>query len=189
MKLQRPSRFSDHGRAMTGTEWVMIWERILPALAPIVVSAALIAVAGQWGLFALLVPLAHAGVLAGIVIVTVVFVVRGLMGFKRPTFQDIIARLALDNGYEYHKVLGMRHLKVHPKLKVAKPKAGLAQGDPMALRFVAALAAVLGFLIIGPVSINQVGAAFNPFLKDRPPAPAAIIAVSQNLMGHLPPNG
>lgn len=174
---------------MTGTEWVMMWERILPALAPVVVSLALIAVAGQWGLFALLVPLAHAGVLAGIAIVTGLFVVRGLMRFKRPTFQEIIARLAADNGYEYHQVLGMRHLKAHPKLKVGKAKAGLAQGDPMALRFVAALVAVLGFLVIGPVPVNQIGAAFNPFLKDRPPAPAMIMTVAQDLKRHFPPNG
>jgi hypothetical protein len=56
----------------------------------------------------------------------------------------------------------MRHEKKQPPLKVGKAKAGIAASDPLALRYVALAAAVLGFLILGPVSLAQLASGFMP---------------------------
>ncbi|HTO27281.1 MAG TPA: hypothetical protein VL017_01685, partial [Devosia sp.] len=52
-------------RGLFLTRVVMIWERLLlPAIFPFVLLALLVAVAGQWGLFALVPKMAHIAVLA-----------------------------------------------------------------------------------------------------------------------------
>jgi hypothetical protein len=157
------SPFAPLNRGLFLTRLVMIWERLLPALTPFIVLALLIAVAGQWGLFDRLpTPSAHAAVLIVGFVLAFIAAVRSLRRFRMPGFTEINTRLAHDNGLKPETLIALRHRRDQPRLKVGKPKAGLATGDPFALRYVALAAAIFGFLLLGPVPLSQVEAAFCP---------------------------
>lgn len=157
------SPFAPLNRGLFLTRLVMIWERLLPALSPFVVLVLLIAVAGQWGLFEHMpTPSAHAAVLIVGFVLALIAAIRSLRRFRMPGFTEINVRLALDNGLKPEKLLAMRHMKDQPRLKVGKPKAGLAQGDPFALRYIALTAAIFGFVLLGPVPLSKIEAAFCP---------------------------
>ncbi len=157
------SLFAPLNRGLFATKVVMIWERILPAIFPFVLLVLLVAVAGQWGLFLALPKLAHIGVLSAGMIIAAVASVRMILRFKMPTFTEINTRLAVDNGLRPERLLGMRHEVSQPRLKIGKAKAGIAAADPFALRYMALIAAILGFLILGPVPVQRVASAFCPF--------------------------
>jgi hypothetical protein len=150
-------------RGLFFTKATMIWERLLlPSLFPFVLLALLVAVAGQWGLFALVPPAAHIAMLVVGLILCVIAAVRTTLRFRMPTFTEVNTRLALDNDLRPERLLAMRHEKNQPPLKVGKAKAGIAASDPFALRYVALAAAILGFLILGPVSVERVASGFMP---------------------------
>ncbi len=155
--------FSNLNRALFWTRTVMVWERILPALFPFVLVAVIIAVAAQWGLFLLVTPLVHAGILAGQVLAACIACVRSALRFRQPTFTEVNTRLAVDNGLKPERLLGMRHEADQPRLKIGKAKAGIAVSDPFALRFIALMAAIFGLVILGPVPVSRVVAGFCPF--------------------------
>lgn len=161
--LSRP--FSNLNRALFWTRAVMVWERLLPALFPFVLLALLVAVAAQWGLFAALPPLVHAGILAAGLLVAVVACVRAVLRFRQPTFTEVNTRLAVDNRLKPERLLAMRHELDQPRLKIGKAKAGIAVSDPFALRFVALMAAIMGLLIMGPVPVSRIAQGFCPFAK------------------------
>jgi hypothetical protein len=157
--------FSRLNRAFTGTQLIIMWERILPALVPFVLWVGLVAVAGQWGVFARVSGLVHAGILAAGAVAALFFAARNALSFKAPSFTEINTRLALDNGLKPERLLAMRHEVVQPPLKIAKARAGVALGDPFAIRFVIVLAAVFGFVFQGPVPAEQVASAFCPCIN------------------------
>ncbi len=161
--MARRSPFSPLTRAMFGTRLVMIWERALPAVFPFVLLALLVAVAAQWGLFLALPRLGHVAVLAAGLVIAAVASVRAALRFRLPTFTELNQRLAVDNGVKPERLLAMRHETDQPRLKIGKAKAGIAAADPFALRFIALVAAMLGFLILGPVPWSRVEAGFCPF--------------------------
>lgn len=161
--MARRSPISPLNRALFGTRLVMMWERILPAVFPFVLLALLIAVAAQWGVFLMMPRLAHAGVLAVALLVAVYASVRAALRFRMPTFTELNQRLAVDNGLKPERLLAMRHETDQPRLRIGKAKAGIAAADPFALRFVALVGAMLGFLILGPVPLSRVEAGFCPF--------------------------
>jgi hypothetical protein len=161
--VQKPSFLSPLSRARFWTRVVMVWERLLPGLFPYVLLALLVAVAGQWGVFLRTPKLVHLAILAAGLAVAVIASVRGLLRFRLPTFIELNQRIALDNGMKPERILAMRHQVEQPRLRVGKAKAGIAASDPFALRYVAVVAAVLGFMILGPVPLHQVKSAFCPF--------------------------
>ncbi|EGF92531.1 hypothetical protein ABI_09680 [Asticcacaulis biprosthecium C19] len=152
-------------RALFWTQVVMVWERILPALFPYVLLVALVAVAAQWGAFVNMPSWIHAGVLSLGLLVAIFASIRAAFRFRLPSFTEYNTRLAVDNGLKPERLLAMRHQVDQPPLKVGKAKAGIAESDPYALRFVALIAAVLGFLVLGPVSLRQVQHGFMPFAQ------------------------
>jgi len=154
------SLFAPLNRGLFGTRLVMIWERLLPGLSPLLVLVLLIAVAGQWGLFQRLTPTAHAAILIAGLVVAMIASLRSLRGFSMPSFTEINTRLAADNGLKPERLLAMRHQKAQPKLRLGKAKAGLAAGDPFALRYLALAAAVFGLILLGPVPLSRIAAAF-----------------------------
>ncbi len=163
MQQSNKSPLAPLNRGLFLTKVTMIWERLLlPASFPFVLLAFLVAVAGQWGLFAQMPRLAHIAALAIGLVICVIASVRLTLRFRMPTFTEVNTRLALDNGLRPERLLAMRHEKNQPSLKVGKAKAGIAVSDPFALRYVALAAAVLGFLILGPVSVTQVASGFMP---------------------------
>lgn len=143
----------------------MVWERLLPVWVPFVLLALLVAVAGQWGLFIRLPVWAHVVVLAAGLMVAVIAALRAALRFRWPDFVDIHRRVAVDNGLKYQRILAMRHETDQPRLRIGKAKAGVAEADPFALRYVALVAAMLGFLVLGPVPVSRIAAAFCPLYQ------------------------
>ncbi len=161
--VKRPSPLSNLNRALFWTRTVMVWERLLPAVFPFVLFVMLVAVAAQWGLFLHVPELAHLAILAAGLVAAGVASVRAALRFRNPTFTEVNSRLAVDNGVKPERLLAMRHEVSQPVLRIGKAKAGIAAADPFALRFVALVAAMLGFLIFGPVPVSQVVNGFLPF--------------------------
>lgn len=163
MRQSNKSPLAPLNRGLFFTKATMIWERLLlPALFPFVLLALLIAVAGQWGVFALAPKMAHVAGLAAGGLISLAAAVRTALRFRMPTFTEINTRLALDNGLRPERLLAMRHEKKQPPLRIGKARAGIAASDPFALRYVALALAILGFLIQGSVSIEQVARGFMP---------------------------
>lgn len=163
MQPSNKSPLAPLNRGLFFTKATMIWERLLlPVIFPFVLLALLVAVAGQWGLFAWVPRLAHIAVLVLGLIVCLIAAVRTILRFRMPTFTEVNTRLAVDNDLRPERLLAMRHEKNQPPLKVGKAKAGIAVSDPFALRYVVLAAAILGFLILGPVPVEQVASGFMP---------------------------
>ena len=162
-----PSAFSRLNRALFWTQAVMVWERVLPVVVPFPLLALLIAVTGQWGLFLVVPKWAHAAILAVGLLVAVFAAVRAALRFRLPSFTELNIRLAVDNDLRPEQLLAMRHEKDQPSLRIGKAKAGIAAADPFALRFVALVLIVLGFLILGPGSFARMGPSFCPFAKTQ----------------------
>lgn len=141
----------------------MVWERALPILVPFPLLALLVAVAGQWGLFLIVPEWGHLAILAGGLLIAVYAAVRGARAFRMPTFTEVNTRLAVDNEMRPEQLLAMRHRKDQPVLRIGKAKAGIAAADPFALRFVAMVMIMLGFLILGPGSFTRMLPSFCPF--------------------------
>lgn len=168
MKLQRTKPLSKLSRALFWTHVVMIWEQILPAVTPFLLLAGAIAVAAQWGLFAGLSPMVHLAVLTAGAVVAAIAAVLNLRGFKKPSFTEINTRLALDNGVKPDVLIGMRHKVKQPSLKIGKAKAGMAKGDPLALRYLMLILFGFGYLLQGPVPLSQIASAYMPLHKGAP---------------------
>ena len=143
----------------------MVWERALPIVVPFPLLALLVAVAGQWGLFLVVPEWAHAAILVVGLLAAIYAAVRGALAFRVPSFTEINTRLAVDNDLKPEQLLGMRHRKDQPVLRIGKAKAGIAAADPFALRFVALVMVALGFLILGPGSFSRMPASFCPFAQ------------------------
>ena len=143
----------------------MVWERLVPVVAPFLVLGLVLAVAGQWGVFKRILPVWHAGLIITGVIVAFIAAIRASMRFKMPDFGALYRRVASDNDMTYEQILNLRHQPNQPRMRLGRPKAGIAQDDPFALRFVAVLMAALGYLIFGPVPVSQWVEAFTPNLS------------------------
>jgi hypothetical protein len=162
--MSNKSPLAPLNRGLFFTKMTMIWERlVLPFLFPYVLLILLIVVAGQWGLFAPLSRLVHLAILAAGLAIAVVASVRVALRFRMPSFTEINTRLAVDNALRPERLLAMRHETKQPPLKIGKAKAGIAASDPFALRYVALAAALLGFLILGPVPVERLGSGFALF--------------------------
>ncbi len=141
----------------------MVWERLLPAIVPFPLLALLVAVAGQWGLFLVVPKWAHAAILAAGLLAAIYAAVRAALAFRQPSFTEVNTRLAVDNDMKPEQLLGLRHAKDQPAFRIGKAKAGIAAADPFALRFVALVMIMLGFLILGPGSFARMPSSFCPF--------------------------
>lgn len=159
----RPSAFSRLNRALFWTHAVMVWERVLPVIVPFPLLALLVAVAGQWGLFLVVPKWAHIAILVIGLLIAVYAAVRSALAFRKPTFTEVNTRLAIDNEMKPEQLLGLRHAKDQPALRIGKAKAGIAVADPFALRFVALAMLVLGLLILGPSSVYRMPTSFCPY--------------------------
>jgi len=172
---RRKPTFTPLKFGLFGTRLVMMWERLLPALFPYVLVVMLIAVAGQWGLFLHMPRLMHIAVVAAAFAVAVVASVRAALRFRLPTFTELNTRLAGDNGMKPERLIGMRHETDQPVLRIGRAKAGIAEADPFALRYIALLAALLGFLILGPVPLSRWESGFNFAPPERAPDMALVL--------------
>jgi len=173
MQSSNKSPFAPLNRGLFLTRVTIVWERLLPAIFPYPLVALLVVVAGQWGLFKGLPQLVHLAILAGLVAIAAFASVRALLRFRSPSFTEVNTRLAVDNRLRPERLLAMRHEKQQPALKIGKAKAGIAAADPFALRYVALAAALLGFLILGPVPLERFASGFD-VTGHGVPAPAVL---------------
>lgn len=162
MKLQRTKPFSKLNRALFWTRAVMFWEQILPALTPFLLLAGAIAVAAQWGLFTGLDPILHIAILSAGVIAAGAAGALNLRDLRTPSFSEVNSRLALDNGVPPEVLIGLRHKAKQPALKIGKARAGLAKGDPFALRYLMLILVGFGYLFQGPVPLSQIAEGYLP---------------------------
>jgi Domain of unknown function (DUF4175) len=141
----------------------MVWERSLPALIPFLVLAALIGVAAQWGLFKSLSAPVHFYILMTGLAIALIASYKAILRFRWPSFSEANQRAAMDNDLKPEQLLALRHERHQPLLRVGKAKAGIAQADPWALRYVAIIGFALGLWVLGPVPLAQIKDGFDPF--------------------------
>ncbi|MFT3996165.1 MAG: DUF4175 family protein [Asticcacaulis sp.] len=182
MKLQRTKPLSKLNRALFWTRTVMLWEQILPALTPFLLLAGAIAVAAQWGLFAGLDPILHIAILSAGVIAAGVVAVLTLRELRTPSFTEINSRLAFDNGVQPEVLIGLRHKAKQPALKIGKARAGLAKGDPFALRYLMLILVGFGYLFQGPVPLHQIAGGYLPGQKASASTVVARLNATSNAM-------
>ena len=125
----------------------MVWERLVPVVAPFLVLGLVLAVAGQWGVFKRILPVWHAGLIITGVIVAFIAAIRASMRFKMPDFGALYRRVASDNDMTYEQILNLRHQPNQPRMRLGRPMAAL------------------GYLIFGPVPVSQWVEAFTPNLS------------------------
>lgn len=155
-RLQRAKPFplTRLSRAMAGQTAVMIWERLLPALTPFLLVLGGLVVAHQWRVWAHVPLEVQPWVILVLILLAAIIGLFRLKDFKAPTFTEIVTRLAHDNGLKTDYIIGLRHKDIQPKLKLSRPKAGVAEGDPFALRFVLLLVFGFGLFLQGGIGFG-----------------------------------
>lgn len=173
---KRIERFVSLGRG------AVAWERVWPALWPASGIVALFFAAALFDLFARLPWPVHALILSAVITGVAVLLDIGLQGVRWPSWDDGAKRVERDSrlahrpiseagdtiaagaGDPWAEELWRAHLRNRLaqalKLRVAAPSSGLARRDPRALRFVALLLLVAGFVIAGRSALDRIAAAF-----------------------------
>lgn len=166
-------------RALWGARLVMLWERGARVWVPLVLAAGLIATAGLWGVFDTLSLLAHTVVLALVAITALVFAVRGVLALRWPNRAETRARLEADSRLEHAPLTALddaqatgdpalwalhraRAAEALTQARLGRPRAGVAQADPMALRYALVIAALLALWARGPERLAHAVQAFRP---------------------------
>lgn len=161
---------------------VMSWERFVPVIAPWGVLALVVLVAAQWSVFARLHIQAHVLILIVGLLVALVASGRALTRFRFPSRDDILRRLETDSQLPKGRLLGLYdspaagdaalwqvHLEqardLAPTLRVGKPKAGIAEADPLALRYVALVLFALGLFWSGSPDLNRLREGLMPHTR------------------------
>lgn len=160
LKREKPFPMTRLSRALMSQKLIMLWESFIPSLAPVIVWALGVLLGGVWNLWEDIVPSLKPLVVWGSFGLSVIFSLMALKNVKWPNYREGMTRLAIDNKLTYEKLLGVRHQDKQPALKILRPRAGLAKGDPLALRFVIILAALFGLWIKGIPSLNQLLSGF-----------------------------
>jgi len=166
-------------RALILARAVMLWEQTARLWAPLLLGIGFVAVAGLWGLFALIPPIAHTALFVLALIVALGFSAWGARGIRWPSREDAKKRLQADSAlvhaplealddtpatgdpalWALHKAQAEEAIRA---ARVGRPKAGLAEADPYALRYVLVMAAVLALWARGPDRVEDALYAFRP---------------------------
>lgn len=166
-------------RALILARAVMLWEQTARLWAPLLLALGGVAVAGLWGLFALIPPVAHNALFAVALVVALGFSAWGARGIRWPSREEARKRLEADSALTHsplealedtpatgdpalwalHKAQAEDAIKA---ARVGRPKAGLAEADPYALRYVLLLAAAFALWVRGPDHAWDAMSGFRP---------------------------
>ena len=169
-------------RAVQRARLVLLWEAVWPVVAPIAVLAGLFAIVSWLGLWRVVSDPVRFVILAGFVLAAVWLAVRafrlraparaaallrveqatGMLHRPATAFTDTIAVGAADPAAQ---ALWLAHrerlLASLDTLKAGLPSPGLARRDPWAIRFLAVLVFVVGFIYAGPERLDKLAEAFR----------------------------
>ena len=161
---------------------VLLWEAVWPVVAPIAVLAGLFAIVSWLGLWRVVSDPVRFVILAGFVLAAVWLAVRafrlraparaaallrveqatGMLHRPATAFTDTIAVGAADPAAQ---ALWLAHrerlLASLDTLTAGLPSPGLARRDPWAIRFLAVLVFVVGFIYAGPERLDKLAEAFR----------------------------
>ncbi|MBS0297476.1 MAG: DUF4175 family protein [Proteobacteria bacterium] len=166
-------------RALILARAVMLWEQTARVWAPWLLGAGVLAVAGLWGLFGFVPPMAHTAVVVVAALVALGFSVWGARGLRWPSREDAKRRLQADSALVHAPLEALEDMPAvgDPALwalhkaqaedaikaaRVGRPKAGLAEADPYALRYALVMAAVMALWARGPDKAGDALYAFRP---------------------------
>jgi uncharacterized protein (TIGR02302 family) len=182
-QAQDPERADARLKALARrAEAVIVFERLWPPLAWAASLAALFLAVSWFGLWEALPRQARMG---GVLLFAVAlgFALAPLARLRRPTREEILARLDRDSGVAHRPAASLadrragaeddptsaalwalhrlRLSRLVERFAPAAPSPGMARRDPSALRFAALLAAVCAALIAGPERYGRLASAFD----------------------------
>jgi uncharacterized protein (TIGR02302 family) len=169
-------------RAVGRARLNLLWESVWPRLAPLVALATLFAAASWLGLWRITNTPARYAILAAFALAALYCLVR-LIRFAWPTASAALARveqatgaphrpatsfadrMATGGGDPLAEALWVAHrrrlLAAMDRLRAGIPAPKLARRDPVALRFLVVLLAVVGFFVAGSERIDRLAEAFR----------------------------
>lgn len=177
----QPSRPPHTGRWRLA--WAaMVWERLWPALLPMVLVAVLFSVFSMFGLWSYLPGLVHLALLAIFLCAFCVAMIAGLRTFRLPRRGEVNRRIERDSNL-LHRPLetlddqanaptdtggALWRLHQQEAMKAANqargivPHMDLPKRDPFAVRGAIGLALLVAVLFAGPLNRDQFARAFDP---------------------------
>jgi uncharacterized protein (TIGR02302 family) len=169
-------------RAIRRARLVLLWESVWPVVAPVLILAGLFAIVSWFGLWRVVADPVRYIILAGFVVAGIWLMVRafrlrapvraaallrveqatGMLHRPATAFTDTLAVGASDPAAQ---ALWLAHrerlLAALDSLKSGLPSPGLARRDPHAVRFLAILVFVVGFVYAGPERVDKLAEAFR----------------------------
>ena len=199
-RLPRPTGAAPtagYGGKLALTRLAMVWERLWRAFWPSAAAASLFVSLALFGALPALPGWLHALALAAFAVGLAALVRRGAGAMALPRREEARRRLELSSGLahrplqtlddrladglggaEAERLWRAHHARMRAlagRLKVALPRPGAAGGDPLALRFAAALVLAAAFAVGGADADRRLAAALAPdFPTAAPGAPAAL---------------
>jgi uncharacterized protein (TIGR02302 family) len=169
-------------RAVGRARLNLIWEAVWPRVAPLAAVAGLFAAVSWFGLWRVTSTPARYAILAAFALALAYYLVR-LVRFAWPTRAAAFARVEQATGAEHRpatsfsdtmatgagdplsEALWIAHrqrlLAAMDRLRAGIPAPRLPHRDPMALRFLVLLLAIVGFFVAGSERLDRIGEAFQ----------------------------
>ncbi|MGE5503709.1 MAG: DUF4175 domain-containing protein [Actinomycetota bacterium] len=207
MRPTEPPADPDARRLSRRLAWARLalgWERLWPAVVPILSLAAAFAALALFDVLPRLPAWLHALVLAGFAGGAGFLAWRGVAAWRTPTVDEAARRLERDSGLAHRPLAALadvpvagdevlwqahrrRMARLAQSLRVAPPAPGMAARDPRALRFAALLLLVIalagGWTQAGP----RLARALDPGLSAMMPVAALEVWITPPAYTGLPP--
>jgi uncharacterized protein (TIGR02302 family) len=172
----------------------LVWERLWPAVWPMLCVGGIFAIVALFDLLSLLPGLVHAAILAGFALA---FVGAAVWGLRRLVWPDPLAaqrRLEINSGLAHRPLAALADRPSLPldaaaatlweahqrrmaaavrRLRIGWPAAGLAPRDPWGLRAILVILLIVAAIDAGADWRDRLARAFSPGWENGPPAATA----------------